>query len=216
MFYNAKDFNYNMEDMISEYLKSLNSESRDNYKIGKGWPDYKDIKSENVTKDCTLKKECKLPLRPLENDINITCEFNVFNFNKTNSLKSANKNDMSLMHELYTEINKLMYPFVKQTLDELEYEGSPVYNGEIDRETLAQMIDRTIYFAKNSSDEVQEIFLEKNPESSGSWTKQKMLRSIIESILLNDIFGIRRPRYKKAKQNYKFINNRYDGMNYYY
>ena len=129
--------------------------------------------------------------------------------------------DMELMRLLYSNINKWMYPVIIEVLNEYEYDGSPIFSDQIDKETIAQMTDRVLVRASERFDEAQEIILdsydiENNDRSGLVWGRQPLLRAIAESLLLNDIFGIRRPRFRKMRNNYRYSHGRYGGLNYYY
>lgn len=110
----------------------------------------------------------------------------------------SKEKEAELMRELYTEINKALYPFILQTLNEYEFNGSILYNESgIDRETISQMVDRVINLAEENLDTVGEIKLNRAPDSIKYWDSWALLRSTIEALLLNDIFGIRRAEYLK-------------------
>lgn len=112
--------------------------------------------------------------------------------------------EMELMRKSYSEINTFLYPFVVEVLDEFEFVGSPIYSlTGIDRETISQMIDRVINLAEETLDQVGEAKNERTGNYLREWDRWGLLRSAVESLLLNDIFAIRRPKYFKnyAPQN---------------
>ncbi len=127
---------------------------------------------------------------------------------------------MKLLRELYSDVNKVIYPVVAQVLNEYEYDGSPIYGEEIDRETLAQLVDRVLRKGGEISDNVQETMLEEQygdiPEYYFEWNRENLLRATIESILLNEIFQIRRPYYRKVRNRYRYEDGLYRGINYSY
>ncbi len=105
---------------------------------------------------------------------------------------------MRLMRTLYSKINSFLYPFVVEVLNELEFIGSPLYSiSGIDRETLYQMIDKVIDLAEETLDQAGEVKNEKTKDHLKEWDRLGLLRAAIESLLLNDIFAIRRPNYYK-------------------
>ena len=107
------------------------------------------------------------------------------------------KNDMLLARKLYSVLNQILYPYVELVLGEYEYLGSPIYDEDgIDREMLAQLIDRVLEAANQSMDEIQEIELEMGNEANGSWDRRTVLRSLVESLVIREVFGVRRPRYR--------------------
>ena len=106
--------------------------------------------------------------------------------------------EMELMRKSYSEINTFLYPFVVEVLDEFEFIGSPIYGvSGIDRETISQMVDRVINLAEETLDQVGEAKNERTGNYLREWDRWGLLRSVVESLLLNDIFAIRRPNYFK-------------------
>ncbi len=132
----------------------------------------------------------------------------------TNSYTSDVTNRESrLMKELYSELNKLLAAYAVRILDEYEYVNSPIYDEEgIDRETLAQLVSRTIDLANNELDETQEIMLDTVTNGNG-WNRSQLLTNLIQSLILSEIFLVRRPRYRRARNNYRFSNGSYNGIN---
>lgn len=107
--------------------------------------------------------------------------------------------EMELMRKLYTEINTLLYPFVINSIDEYEFIGSPIYSPMgVDRETIAQIVDNTIALAEESLDQVGEAKNERAGNYLREWDRWGLLRAAVESLVLNDIFAIRRPAYFKT------------------
>jgi len=133
--------------------------------------------------------------------------------------RTTQGHDKELMRQLYKDINKALYPIVMEVLNEYEYDGSPIYQEEIDQETIAQLIDRVLKRAAETSDDVQEVMLsEQNPhacEYMYEWNSQNLLNAAIEALLLNEIFGTRRPNYRRVRNRYNYNNGIYDGINYY-
>lgn len=138
----------------------------------------------------------KNSLLNLNNKIKLQNDKEFYKNNSENNITPYNKRELELMRQLYTEINTLIYPFIVEILDEYEFIGSPLYNPiGIDRETISQMIDQIINLAEQQIDQVGEIKLKREENSIKNWDNWALLRSAIESLLLNDIFGIRRPNY---------------------
>lgn len=129
------------------------------------------------------------------------------------------EHDKSLLKLLYANINRELYPIIQDVLNEYEYDGSPIYAKEIDRETIAQLIDRVLNHAGDVSDNVQEVMLDEQSqiieEYIFEWNRQNLLKSVIELILLNEIFEVRRPNYRRVRNRYNYNNGVYDGINYY-
>lgn len=137
------------------------------------------------------------------------------NGNSTEDMANSGDNELAkeieLMKALYSELNALLQGFVEQTLDEYEYIDSPIYaeNG-IDRETLAQLVDRVKNNAMEVNDDLQEISLE--AMDYDIYQRDNMLNSLVESLILTDIFAVRRPRYRRLKRNYVYESGIYDGV----
>ena len=129
--------------------------------------------------------------------------------------------DRELMYLLYRDINKLLYPIIVGILNEYEYDGSPIYQENIDIETISQLIDRVLRRAGEVSNDIQEVLLndENTPFSETSympeWDSINLLKASIEALLLYEIFEIRRPYYRKVRSRYNYENGTYGGINYY-
>lgn len=173
--------------------------------IGSGWPEYKNILIKEMAD--FMPDVTEEPLNTPRYDTmpgvsRVTAPDN----------SDANPRDAGLMKELYSQLNKTMLPYVLRVMDEYEYVGSPIYDEEgIDRETLAQLVSRVIALANEENDEAQEISLE-NVNVPG-WNRRKIFDSLIQSLVLNEIFMVRRPRYRRARGNYIYSGGRYDGVN---
>lgn len=120
--------------------------------------------------------------------------------------------DGRLVKELYYKLNKIFAPYVEAVIDEYEYVGSPIYQDDgLDRETVAQIVDKVIMTAEEAKDELQEISLEDN--MFYDWSRQDMLKNMVQSLVQIEIFMVRRPQYRRAKNNYVYNNGMYVGVN---
>jgi hypothetical protein len=136
---------------------------------------------------------------------------------KSNAMSSAAKpaiNDNELVRLLYSKLNAALYPFVIEVIDAYDYNGSPIYSEDgIDRETLAQLVTRVLDLAADYMDEVSEIRLEAtSPNIPVGWDRQLMLNSIVQSLILNNIFMYRRPRRNAILKSYSFKDGQYNGL----
>ncbi|MBR1442476.1 MAG: hypothetical protein IJ583_02960 [Firmicutes bacterium] len=108
------------------------------------------------------------------------------------NIKASNTSyDKELMYELYSEINKRLLPYVLDIIEEYKYDGSPIYREDgIDRETLAQMVDKVIERSQSDIDAVEEIMLENVNAASyaDKWEKNDLLKSLVATMLLADIY----------------------------
>lgn len=119
--------------------------------------------------------------------------------------------ESELMKALYSQLNKALTPYVNVILDEFEYMDSPIYDEDgIDRETVAQLVSRVISLAADRDDEFGEMILD---EKTQGWCREDLLNSAIQSLLLSEIFVVRRPRYRRALSNYRYNNGVYNGVN---
>ncbi len=107
------------------------------------------------------------------------------------------ENDLQYRDALYSEVNRKLAPYVEQVLDEFEQEDSPLYKeNEITREMIAQMVDRVIDLAGENMPQVEDITQGNEEYTRQSWPKSLLLRTLIESLVLHEIYSVRRPRYR--------------------
>lgn len=125
--------------------------------------------------------------------------------------ENSRRRDARLLKALYTAINETLLPYVESVVDEYEYLGSPIYSDEgPDRETIAQLIDRILMLSAADIDEIEEIRTEDNIRTE--WNRKQMLNNIAEGLLLNEIYAIRRPKYRRIKNNFVYSSGMYDGI----
>ena len=88
-------------------------------------------------------------------------------------------------------LNSKLENIIDEVLDDYEYDGSPIFESEIDRETLNQIIQKIIDMAINKIDEFKNIKNETQAQNTGvnSYT---ILKSLIEAMLINNIFHKRK------------------------
>lgn len=198
MYFNAEDFDYNIENLLNDYYKYI-----------------KDSKTYKLNNENTFVKASRLdrspnsypPFYPINEDNNQNLNNNTNNSNDTtnnntnpsNNTDNSNiqyigENETELLRALYTEINKTLLPYVIEILDTFEYSGSPVYAAEgITREFLAQVIDLVLRRAVSENDPIDEIFTENNEQDYFTpWSRWMLMRSVTEGIILNEIFSVRR------------------------
>lgn len=216
MYYNVEDYDYNIEKILSDY------------KLGRGWPEYRavdvDAMEMNMGNDNDMGADngmdnvenAPIDTRP-RYDSEVGNSDDTINIDeRCEMLKDNNKKyeyDMQLVKELHTQINKIMYPYVEAVFEEYEYVGSPIYDDEgINREQLAQFVDRVITVASPAFDEIQEIELEYGIDAEPGWNRNILLRAIVESLVLYHIFGVKRPKYRNVQSTYRYQDGRYDGM----
>ena len=136
--------------------------------------------------------------------------------------------EIRLMHDLYGDINTLLYPIVAQVVNESEYSGSNLYDydlpereadgggnirdDDLSRESLARMTDMVLDKAAEKYDGFDEIICDDNRLTAG-YSRKSLLKADIESLLLTEIFLSRRPFYRDTAEIYRFFDGRYDGMN---
>lgn len=168
MYFNAKDFNYNIEDLLGDYYKYIN-ESK-SYKLeNRGGLVYADKISVNAD---AYEDERAADMR-----------------------KTDDENEIELMRALYTEINQKLLPYVRAVLAEYGYSGSPVYAPDgITREFMAQIVDQVIERAARDNDDPYEVISEER-ENGGvftPWSRWMLMRAVTEAAVLNEIFRLRR------------------------
>ncbi len=101
--------------------------------------------------------------------------------------------DKAYMKLLQSDIVKKIKPFVEMALNEEKYEGSPIYNGYLDRDTVSTIVDKVIYYAGEQYPEIIELFENIDTTEYGIPT---LLRAIIHELVLNSIYYDIRPENK--------------------
>lgn len=119
--------------------------------------------------------------------------------------------ESELVKALYSSVNKSIYEYIMKVLNKFEYAGSPIYQDDgITRETLAQAINQVIESMKDDFDEIEEILLEF--ESYEDFSRNSLLYFLVQALILNEIFLVRRPKFRRIKDNYVYVNGIYDGI----
>ncbi len=124
---------------------------------------------------------------------------NFINFENSNSDKQKlNTNndvqeEMDFFENLLSEINKRIYPHMLNVLNKEEYEGSPIYNNYLDREYIAQLVDKVLDNIINSIEEADDINMD---TKRGHWCRYSLLRALIEKHILCELYSFRRPYYR--------------------
>lgn len=138
----------------------------------------------------------------VSNNMPTNSKYNKSAYNNGTSVDTdevARRQDVRLVKLLYTAVNETMMPYVEKIVDEYEYVGSPVFSDDgIDRESLAQMVSAVINLAANDIDEIAEINNEETTRTD--WNRKQLLNNIVEGMVLNEIFMVRRPKYRRIKQ----------------
>ncbi len=106
--------------------------------------------------------------------------------------KNISDNEILLMKRLYNELSRRLLPYVDEVLNVYDISVSPLYEENLDRETLAQIVDQIIDSAKKDIPEINSL-QSKSDEASG------VVRALVEALALNDIFAIRRPNRRRSK-----------------
>ncbi len=109
------------------------------------------------------------------------------NLNETIEIKEE---QLVYMKQLYSTLSKIVEKYVEQVLLKYDYENSVIYEQYISKETLAQLVDEVIENMKNNILDVEEIVLS---DGYGTFSDKKMLRSIVESIVLIELYNFKRP-----------------------
>ena len=104
--------------------------------------------------------------------------------------------ESEFMRLLYSEISERLLPAVDEVLNAYEAQKSPIYNTDLDRETAARIVGQVLELAAATIPEVAAIAREMNEDS---WNRYMLLRSLVESLVLNEIFTIRRPNRRRMK-----------------
>lgn len=121
------------------------------------------------------------------------------------------ESESKIVKALYSKINSKIDSYIQNIMDKYEYEGSPVYSDDgITRETLAQIINQVMEEMKKDFDDVEEIILEF--DGYEDFSRNNILNMLVEALVLNEIFLTRRPKYRRIRDNYVFVNGIYSGV----
>ncbi|MFV0520554.1 MAG: hypothetical protein ACK5LY_09825 [Lachnospirales bacterium] len=108
---------------------------------------------------------------------------------------------------LYSDFSKQLYPYIEDVLDEYEYNGSVIYDKYIDRHSVFLMVTRVMenlgksnYFRDFANSDFEKLV--------SSYT---VLRADVETMLLSELFFIRRLKYHKEGK----LNNDIEGARVY-
>lgn len=132
---------------------------------------------------------------------------------KTKNRKGCDitESESKIVKALYSKINSKIDSYIQKIMNKYEYEGSPVYSDDgITRETLAQIINQVMDEMKKDFDDVEEIILEF--EGYEDFSRNNILNMLVEALVLNEIFLTRRPKYRRIRDNYVFVNGIYSGI----
>lgn len=175
------------------------------YSIKDFWENKKQIKEKNFSKhnitninqaNINVQKQIEQEIQTPSNEQQKQSDMTTMPTNDYSSNK-----DMDLMKKLYTDINTFLLPFILEILDEFEYEGSPIYKDiGVTRETIAQIVDSVINRAEEELDQVGEAKNERTGNYTREWDRWGLLRAVVESLVLNEIFGVRRNKYFNLKE----------------
>lgn len=105
--------------------------------------------------------------------------------------------DMEYMKKMYPELCQKIQFYVDQECDKMDYDGSEMHDDYPDKETLEQMIDRIYKEAVEDMPELEEEEMKRQ-----RYPRRRLLRSLVGSVLFNEIFGIRRPRRRRRRPYY--------------
>ncbi len=108
-----------------------------------------------------------------------------------------NENEVEFIRQLYSEIAKQIQPFVEQVLDEYEYNGSPIYDEFLDKESMAQIVDKVADLVFANVAEASQIGAESYRQP---WTMYRMFRTVVELLVLSEIYWRRRPVNRRFNQ----------------
>ncbi len=103
------------------------------------------------------------------------------------------KIDRAYMKLLQSDVVKKIRPYVDKALEDEKYEGSPIYNGYIDRDTINTIVDRAIYYASQDYPEITQLF--SNIDTS-EYSKTTLLRALVHQLVLSTIYYELRPENK--------------------
>lgn len=103
--------------------------------------------------------------------------------------------DLDFAHQLMGAISSALMPHVTLAINEQEFPGSPIFEGQLYRERLHQMVDQVLARAASENPEISEI----THSACGcvSLSHTMILRALIEALIIGELFFRRRPIYRK-------------------
>jgi len=192
-----------------------------NPEIGKGWPHYKGYAASLKTSAAEQPHVCKcidttlpsgngaaevmnfipLPMQPqelppqMQTPQETTLEFpNPIGYSAPE--RHAHKEaDLDFAHQLLGTISSALMPHVTLILNEQEFAGSPIFEGQLYRERLHQMVDQTLTRAAAETPEIAEIA--HSTCNCANLSHVQILRALIEALIIGELFFRRRPIYRK-------------------
>lgn len=180
MYYNFKDCDYNVESLLREYSDYVRE---------------RNFKAMNENSIKMPSDENNRPMWPVDDYFQGKRDFS---------------RDEELMINLYSDLNSSLYPIVHEVISEFELTKSPIFDDYINRETIAQLVDRSINRARvvlNPVDEIMTSDISEYPIYIGMnryWHPRFLLRAMVESLVINEIFRIRRPGFQRLQNLYRY------------
>ncbi len=89
------------------------------------------------------------------------------------------------MQFLQTNLYKVLKPYVYKALSDDDYEGSPIYNGYVDRDTIGTIVDKAIYYAEQDNEAIKKIT---ETIDVSDFSKNALLRSVVQSVVLDILY----------------------------
>lgn len=105
----------------------------------------------------------------------------------------SEKSDSEYLSVAKNELNQQLDTIIDEVLNDYEYDGSPIFNDEIDRETLAQIVQRVIDLAIQRIDELKDV---KTQAQNFGFNQYIILKALAEALIINNIFLKRKPIHK--------------------
>ena len=104
------------------------------------------------------------------------------------------ESESKIVKALYSKINSKIDSYIQKIMDKYEYEGI--------NQVIEEMIKDFVY--------VEEIILEF--DGYEDFSRNNILNMLVEALVLNEIFLTRRPKYRRIRDNYVFVNGIYSGI----
>ena len=92
-------------------------------------------------------------------------------------------------YSVQNELSHELETIIDEVLNDYEYEGSPIFEDKIDREALAQIIQKVLELANERIDELKEMQIQ-------NVNKNSILKALIEALVINNIFLKRKPIHR--------------------
>ncbi len=114
----------------------------------------------------------------------------------TQDVEDVMVKEMDTMVKMYPDVCKKMQVYVISECDRMDYEASPIYAEVMDKAVVDQMVDRMYGRATKEMPEL--LGVEKREDAERQYIpRAALVRGLLGSLILTELFGRRRPIYRR-------------------